>query len=201
MRNVAGDVLDVIVEPRYDTATIPAAGSLILTYFTVPIGQGASAFGAAGTAKQLADTNMDLSAQLPAGYNFNILGFRIQPAFTLTAADARLWSVGGVFTFNIGSKPYLRAPLDTIPAGMGPAGYAGGGDLGLALRGASHGTPTLSNGFSIARKSLELFQTQNFNATLTWVALSPVTSVVPTQPAAGLPVRVYLDGFLKRYVQ
>jgi hypothetical protein len=203
MRNIAGDNLDVIVEPRYDTQTILAAGALTLTYFTIPLGQGQSNFALAGVAKQLADTNMDLSAQLPAGYNFVILGFRVQPSFTMTVVDSRNWCVGGVFTFNIGSKPFLRVPLDTIPAGIGPAGFAtvAVGGAPLEQHAASHGAPLLANGFSIARKPLELFQTQNFNATLSWVALSPVGGVVPTQAAPGLPVRVYLDGYLKRYVQ
>lgn len=193
------DILDVIVEPRWDTQTIPAAGSLTLTYFQVPQGQGASNFGAAGVAKQLADTNMDLAGQLPAGYNFDITGFRVQPAFTMTTADAQKWSVGGTLTFTIGSKPFLRAPLDSVPAGMGPYGSV----FGTAATGGitAHGWPHLSNAFVIARKPLTLAQTQNFSVVLTWVALSPVTSTVPTQPAAGLPVRVYMDGCLKRIVQ
>jgi hypothetical protein len=197
---VVSDMLDVIVEPRYDTNTILAAGALVLTYFTVPLGQGASNFGAAGVAKQLADTNMDLAAQLPAGYNFVIKGFRVQPAFTLTPADARGWSVGGTFIFTIGSKPYLRVPIDTIPAGAGPFGY-GGATVDALGRAMAHGMPYLANAFNITQKPLLLQQTQNFNVQLTWVALSPVTSVVPTQVAAGLPVRVWMDGYLKRIVQ
>jgi len=192
--------LDVIVEPRYDTQTILAAGALTLTYFVLPIGQGATNFGAATVTKQLADTNMDSAGQLPAGYNFVILGFRAQPSYNMTAADARLWSSGGTFIFTIGSKPFLRVPLDTIPAGAGPAGM-GGATADATSRMVAHGTPTLSNGFSIARKPLTLMQTQNFTVVLNWVTLSPVTSTVPGQAAAGLPVRIYLDGYLKRYTQ
>jgi hypothetical protein len=193
-------LLDVIVEPRYDTQTILAAGALTLTYFQVPIGQGQSNFGAAGVAKQLADTNMDLAGQLPAGYNFKLLGFRPQPAFTLTPADARNWSAGGTFTFTIASKPYLRVPLDTMPAGAGPWGY-GGATVDALGRAMAHGVPELANSYKIGRKPLDLSQNQNFSVILNWVALSPVTSVVPTQVAAGLPVRVYMDGWLYRPVQ
>ena len=196
MRTVS-DFLDVIVEPRYDTNTILAAGTLQLSYFSVPFGQGATNFGAATVAKTLADTNMELAGQLPAGYNFVILGFRVQPAFKLTQADASLFSAGAWFTFTIGSKPYLRVPVDTIPAGMGPAGNAGSAATALA----SHGWPALSNAFTIGRKPLELQQTQNFGVLLNWTTIQPVTTTVNGQAAAGLPVRVYLDGFLKRIVQ
>jgi hypothetical protein len=192
-----GDILDVIIEPRYDTATILAAGALSLTYFALPIGQGATNWGAATTTKGLADTNMDLAGQLPAGYNFFITGFRVQPAFTLTQLDANSWSGGGVFSFTIGSKPFLRVPLDTIPAGCGPFGIT----TNATVSSMAHGWPSLSNGYVIARKPLELAQTQNFSVILTWVTLHPVTSVVVGQAAAGLPVRVYMDGWLKRIVQ
>lgn len=198
---MAGEqLLDVIVEPRYDTQTILAAGALTLTYFQIPVGQGATNFGAATVAKQLADTNMDLAGQLPAGYNFKVLGFRAQPAFTLTPADARNWSAGGLFTFTIASKPYLRVPLDTVPAGMGPTGY-GGATVDALGRAMAHGVPQLSNAYTIGKKPLDLSQSQNFSVVLTWVTLQPVTSVVTGQAAAGLPVRVYLDGFLYRPVQ
>jgi len=191
--------LDVIVEPRYDTQTILAAGALSLTYFQVPIGQGVTNFAAAGT-KSLADTNMDLAGQLPAGYNFKITGFRIQPAFTLTSADVRNWSAGAWMEFTIGSKPFLRVPIDTIPQGNGPSGY-GGATATAADRVVSHGIPMLGNSYGIGRKPLDLYQTQNFSVTLRWQSLSPVTSVVPAQVAAGLPVRVYMDGYLTRIVQ
>lgn len=199
----AAQVVDVIVEPLYDTQTILTAGALQLTYFQVPIGQGSSNFAAATVQKQLADTNMDLAGQLPAGYNFDLLGFRAQPSFTMTGTDARNWSAGGAFTFTIASKPYLRVPLDTIPAGMGPAGYAGAFDAATSAsgRGASHGVPHLSNGYTIGKKPLRLSQNQNFSVILTWVTLQPVTSTVVGQAAGGLPIRIYLDGYRIRPVQ
>ena len=194
------DFLDVIVEPRYDTNTILAAGTTLLTYFAQPLGQGTSAFGGAATAKTLADTNMELAGQLPAGYNFIILGFRVQPSFRLTQADAVQWSAGCWFTFTIGSKPYLRVPVDTLPAGAGPFGFYTQTAAATAAV-ASHGYPTLSNSYQIGKKPLELQQTQNFQATLQWVSVVAVTTTQTTQPAAGMPVRVFLDGFLKRIVQ
>ncbi len=205
-------VVDCIIEPRYDTNVILAAGALSLSYFTVPVGQGLSAFAGAGVAKSYSDTNMDLAGQLPAGYNFDILGFRVMPAFIVGAAvaaaqvtgkiqDSNTWSWGGLFTFTIGSKPFLRCPIDTIPAGMGPFGY-GGSFTGEFTGGASHGWPALDNAFKIGREPLTLFSTQNFNVVLSWpLVVANTTAFANHQPAAGLPVRVFMDGKLKRAVQ
>ena len=198
MRNQSGDIYDVIVEPRYDTQTILAAGALQLNFFAQPVGLGSSNFSAtAATVKQYADTNLDLAAQLPSGFNFLILGFRIQPHFALTQPDANKWSSGAWFTFTIGQKPFLRVTVDTIPAGAGAYGIT----TVATASSMAHGYPALSNAYSIARKPLLLPQTANFGATINWVALSPVTTVAPVQPAAGLPVRVYLDGVLTRVTQ
>ena len=195
--------VDVTVQPLYDTNTILAAGATQLTYFALPIGQGLSAFGAAGQAKTLADTNMDLAGQLPSGQNFKILGFRVQPAFSVIAADAVSWSTGAWFTFIVGQKPYLRVPVDTLPAGCGVYGAAatavGAGTL--LLQAWSHGIPSLNNSFQVGRKQLDLSSTTNFSAALNWLAANANTSTVIHQPAAGIPVRIYLDGFFYRAMQ
>lgn len=191
--------VDVTVQPLYDTATIVAAGTTQLAYFATPLGQGTGAFAAAG-AKTLADTNMDLAGQLPSGQNFKVLGFRAQPAFTLTQADATKWSAGAWFVFTVGQKPYLRVPVDTLPAGTGPSGFftqAVAANASLA----SHGWPSLQNSYTIGKKPLDLSSTTNFGAFIQWATAVAVTSTAPAQPAAGLPVRVYLDGFFYRAVQ
>ena len=194
------DVLDVIVEPRYDTQTIPAAGSVLLTFFQAPIGQPGANFTAAAAAKSIADTNMQLAGQLPTGQNFEVHGFRVQPHFALTAHDANQWSSGCVLTFTISNKIYLQVPVDTIPAGCGPMGNF---TLAVAANGAiaSHGWPDIRNSFAIGMKPLELSSTQAFSVTLTCPVITPVTTVAPVQPVAGLPVRIYMDGVLKRQIQ
>ena len=192
--------VDVTVQPLYDTATILAAGLSQLQFFQTQLGQPTSAFGAAGAGKTLADTNMDLPGQLPAGQNFAVLGFRLQPAFTMTQADAVNWSAGAWFVFTVGQKPYLRVPADTLPAGIGPHGFftqAVAANAALA----SHGYPSLAATFNVGRKPLELSSSQNFNAALNWTTAQAVTSTIPHQPAAGLPVRCYLDGFFYRTIQ
>lgn len=189
--------VDVTVQPLYDTATIPAAGIATLTFFQSPLGQAGGNFTAAASGKVLADTNMDLAGQLPSGQNFAIMGFRAQPAFTLTLADAQNWSTGSWFVFTVGQKPYLRVPTDTIPAGAGPFANT----IAAGTSTAAHGLPVLANGFKVGMKPLELSSTTNFNATLNWATAQAVTSTTAHQPAAGLPVRIYLDGFFYRAVQ
>lgn len=192
-------ILDVIVEPRYDTNFIPTAGSQLITFFANPIGTGTSVW-ATASAKTLADTNMDLAGQLAAGYNFRILAFRLMPSFNCTIADATLALNGAVFVFSIGSKDYLRVPARTIPAGGGQ--FIGGAG---ATTTAGLGWPALRNNFAIDRQPLELAQTQNFSAKLLWPgggqAVTTTMAGGTTAGAAGLPLTCFLDGFLYRLPQ
>lgn len=194
-------LLDVIVEPRYDTVFIPTAGTAgPLTLFALPIGQGTSVFATAST-KTLADTNMDLAGQLPAGYNFKVLGFALVLDFAATIADVTLGLNGAVFTFTIASKPYLRVPARLLSSGLGA--YIGGAG---ATTVASFGLPNGQRTYTIGKKPLDLSQSQNFQATLTWPggagqAVTTTLAARTTAGAAGLPVTCVLDGFLYRPVQ
>jgi hypothetical protein len=198
------DLFDVIVEPRYDTNFIPTAGTVgPLAFFTIPLGQGVSVWQTAAV-KSKADTNMILASQLPSGYNFVLLGFRLMFSWNCTLADVQLALNGCFFTFTIGSKDYLTVPARTIPGGNGP--WTGGAITPAATSAAqANGWPSLANGYSIARKPLELPQTVNFSAALAWTgAGQAVTTTMAggtTAGAAGLPITCYLDGFLKRPTQ
>jgi hypothetical protein len=191
---------DVIVEPRYDTVLYPAAGANLLTFFANPRGQGNTSFqtvGGAAIPKTSADTNMDLSGQLPGGYWFNLQGFRLMPSWDISDQDLHHIFNGCVFTFIIASKPFLTVPARTIPQGNGPSGS--GANMN------SNGFPALSNSYSIRFKPMEMEPTVNFQVTLTW----PNGQALPATTAtalvgghlAGLPLTVFLDGFLYRPVQ
>lgn len=204
MANMTGisSYLDVIVEPRYDTVVYPNTGAGQLVFFAVPKGQGNSAFqtGPAGavTAKTLADTNMDLAGQLPGGYNFKLLGFRVMPSWDITDSDLHFVFNGAVFSFLIGSKPFLTVPLRTIPQGNGPFGS------GASMN--SFGYPVLGNSYSIAKKPLDILQTQNFQVVISWPngQLMPCTTTSAAMVGGhliGVPLTVFLDGYLYRPVQ
>ena len=193
---------DVIVEPRYDTVVYPAAGTNLLTFFALPRGQGGTAFQTntatpLGIPKNSSDTNMDLAGQLPGGYWFNLQGFRVMPSWDITDNDIKNLFNGAVFTFIVASKPFLTVPCRTIPQGNGPSGS------GSSIN--SNGYPVLSNGYSIRLKPLELEPTVNFQVTLTW----PSGQLLPSTTANaavgshmnGVPLTVFLDGFLYRPVQ
>jgi hypothetical protein len=189
-------VLNVTVEPRFDTNFIPTAGSQQILFFANPIGTGISNW-ATASSKTIADTNMDLQGQLPSGQNFTVLGFRLLPSFNLTVADATLAFNGAAFIFLLSSVEMLRVPARTIPAGMGP--------VSATTTVAAHGWQMLDNGFKIGRQSLNLAQNQNFSAKLVWPgggqAVTTTMAGGTTVGVAGLPITVLLDGFLQRLPQ
>ncbi len=189
-------VLNVTVEPRYDTNFIPTAGTQQLLFFAQPIGTGTSNW-ATASAKTIADTNMDLQGQLPSGQNFTVLGFRLLPSFNLTVADATLALNGAAFIFLLSAVEMLRVPARTIPAGMGP--------VSATTTVAAHGWQMLDNGFKIGRQSLNLAQSQNFSARLVWPGGGQTVTTTmaggTTVGVAGLPLTTLLDGFLQRLPQ
>jgi hypothetical protein len=191
------NMMDCIVEPRYDTALIPVGGAAQLNFFQIPIGQGVSSFqpNAGVLAKTNRDTNMVLAGQLPGGYMFDLLGFRISPAWNISDNDMHFALNGALFTFVIGSKPFLTVPATCIPQGNGPFGS------GASMN--SMGNPVLKNSYSVGKKPLRLTQTQNFSCQLSWPGGVHATTTVNAlgQPAPGIPITVYLDGYLYRPVQ
>ena len=194
-----GGMKDVIVQPQYDTA-VAVTGTTILNLFQNPVGQGVGAFGAAGAAKTLADTNMDLPGQLPSGYFFRIMGFRLAFPWNIIGLDMGLVLNGCGFQFVVGSKPFLTIPARTVPGGNGP--FASGSNVAAATAAfQSNGWPSLQNSFAITTKSLDLKATENFKVSLTWPGVTPTITQTGFIPTPGLPITVYLDGFLYRPVQ
>lgn len=190
-------VLDVNVEPRYDTTYIPAAGSQQIQFFAQPIGTGASVFNPTGSSKTLAETNMDLQGQLAAGNSFQVQGFRLMPTFNISVADATLAFNAAVFVFTLGSKDFIRVPVRTIPAG--------GGVVSATTTVASLGWQVLTNGYKIGNHPIILSPTQNFGAKILWPAggQAVTTSMAggTTVGVVGLPITCFLDGFLSRLPQ
>lgn len=190
---------DVIVEPRYDTVAA-VTGSVQLTFYQNPIGQGVGCFGAAGAAKTLADTNMDLPGQLSSGYSFRVMGFRLATVWSVLALDFGLVFNGAVFQFFVGSKAFLTVPARTIPAGNGP--FASGSNVAAATAAFQNsGWPMMGNGFAVGTKPLDLKPTENFKVSVFWPGTTPTVTTTGFIPTPGLPLTVYLDGFLYRPVQ
>lgn len=184
-------VLDVIAQPLYDSATLATGGQTQLTFFSLPIGQGTTNFGAG--AKTLRDTNMRLAGQIPAGYSFKLLGFRWAWSNKIVAADAQLAVDAAVFVFSVASKAFLEVPANTIPGGNG--NFFSGSNVAAATAAAiTNGWPTMQNGFAVGSKPLTIDPSMNFSVTMIWPG-----GVQAITTATG--ITVYLDGILKRPVQ
>ena len=103
--NLPGDK-EGIWEPRYDYQTLAAAGAASQRFFIDPV----------GTAnKTIADTNMELSGQIPKGQAFLITGIQFemypgeaiqQSSISEFAEDIYQVYKGGVLVLKIGSKEY-----------------------------------------------------------------------------------------------
>lgn len=134
---------EVVRQRLYDFQLYPTAGQTQFTFFSLPQGQGiTSAIGAVvGTAKTIADTNMEIGGALPrpksylcesievifeAGNSATANTFVQAPvAVALATAavtslvnlnDVNLLRVSGSLALFIGSKTYLQeAPLGTFP--------------------------------------------------------------------------------------
>jgi hypothetical protein len=181
---------DLITQPLWDTATAAAAGQTQLTYFSLPVGQGTTAFVGAG-AKTFADTNMDLAGQLPSGFAFQVNGFRLLFKWDVVIADLQLILNGATFRFVVGQKDFLRVPARSLPSGSGI--YFQGTTAATTI-GATSGWPTLANNFGIKGKPLILNATENFAAFLVWQSGVQAISAI-------MPITVVLDGYLGRPVQ
>lgn len=134
---------EIVRGKLYDYQLYPTAGATQMTFFSAPVGQGlTSALGAAaGSAKTLWDTNMQLGGQLPNGSAYLIQSIEVLflpgsvstantytpaavGAFTVAAAaatfgaanDVNIFYQSGMLELNVFSKNYLReTPLMVFP--------------------------------------------------------------------------------------
>lgn len=223
--NRIGEV-EGVRQTLYDFQLYPLAGSLGLNFFANPQGAGLTTTPgvAAGTAKIISDTNMELAGQLPnpkaqlvesievvffpgnsavantftqqSPYNIVAVPTALLPLSAGAVSDA--WNVlnTGHLQFFIGSKSYLdEAPLCRFP----PKAFVG---IDAAI--ASNSATTLGLAIAAARAMgrpyfldppIFLRATQNFRITLDWGALVPTISTLNGR------IGVILDGYLYRNSQ
>lgn len=212
-----------IRQTLYDYNLYPTAGVQQIVGFSQQQGQGVtSALGAVvGSAKTIADTNMTLSGQIPAGQGFLILSIEVPfypglsaaantftPAvpstFAAVAAAAVAGQVNDVKTFYesgsvrlfIGSKTYLEeAPILRFP----PKAYF---EMSAALATNSATTSEVaavelhaSGRPYMVEPAVLLENNQNFNVQLNFPA------AVATPSGFNARVGIILDGYLYRNSQ
>lgn len=104
--NVPG-MSEAIWNPLYDYQTLAAAGANTQRFFIDPVGT---------SGKTLADTNMELSGQIPKGQAFLVTGvqFEIYPGVPANGTTASKYiddvlevTKGGLLIFKIGSKDFI----------------------------------------------------------------------------------------------
>jgi hypothetical protein len=210
--NVNRDGWEAITNTLYDSLPYPAAGLLVASFFTTPIGQGV---GFGGGVKSFSDTNMTNPGSLPANQEFLITSIELlfspttptvaaaMPAFFGAQAaavlinDAYIFYRAGNLTLTIGSKAYCQeAPLMKFPAkayfhldaALSDATTAGAAFQNKISFGTARGRPYL------LKAPLRLVSNQNFSVVLNW----PEGLQVISNPAR---VTVSLDGILYRRSQ
>jgi len=183
---------DIITQPQWDSNLI-AAATTSAVYFTTPLGQGATVWGAAGP-KTLTDTNMNLAGQLPAGWAFRAYTVQFQVEAGCTIADMVLLLNSGVLSFLVGAKSFLDLPLVFAPAGGGAVVVFDAASAGTANN-AVNGQQNAKNVFTLGLQNpIELTSNENFAITVNWTA-----SLAGL--AASRRTRIMLGGVLTRGIQ
>jgi len=98
------NLMDKIPHVLWDTIITPG------TLFSVPLGKGDSVWWAGP--KSLADTNLDIPNEIPAGWHFTIKEMRAEAVPPTEPRDL----IGVVLRFIIGSKVFVQTPADQIAA-------------------------------------------------------------------------------------
>jgi hypothetical protein len=207
--------LDTIFSPLYDYQIYPAAGLLQFNFFALPVGQGVtSAFGGAGGVKTLADTNMQVAGQLPAGNRFLALGIEVEfwpgsvPGTVGAAAIATAVQAGanwndvnrvlnnGFLTFTVQNRNFAQdAPLIKFPTQTRLAGQAAVSQTTNAAASFLQVDYAQGCGAGYNIVPVLLSPTQAFNVQINFPALVPTVSTVAGR------IGVRLVGKLVRNVQ
>ena len=188
-------ILRPLKQPLYDTELIATPTAVTqVTFFQRPQSQATLAL-----IKTIAETNMTASGQLPSPLHFSIFGFVFEVQPNTSAANFNQLYAASAFTFQFGgNRIYLQIPLQRIPGGVGPTGYAST-TVGASTIGAvQNGTGVVSNvyGFTINRKALQIRPNEAFNANVQWPTAAPTLTGFDFLGNAitTLRLRVYLVG-------
>jgi hypothetical protein len=199
---------DVIWGPLYDSLAYPSAGTLALTFFAQPQGQGTSSTpGAGAVAKTIFDTNMITNNQLSLGNEFYAIGsetlffpgvsnntqtpFALEPASgTNTQANYGafvndIYNVGngGLKVLTVGTdRKYIQdGPLNMFPPATRLAGWSA-----VASGPSQTSTEYAATNYAVwsgepyTLVPIYIQSTQQFTLAVTFAAAIPTNS---TQPA------------------
>lgn len=181
-------LLRPLQQPLYDTDVIllGAGAQTQISFFQRSLGQN----DATGLVKTAAETNVAQSGQLANPLEFSVFAFNFVVAPAVTQADFNAIFTGSVFTFlYTGNRVYLQVPLNRIPCGVGPEGFASTTVGATTLFQVKNGVGHISNNykFTIGRSALRIRPTENFQVQLSWPRGAPVI-------AANTRLQVFIVG-------
>jgi hypothetical protein len=212
--NRAGQV-EGIYQPLYDWQQYPLLGAAVMTFFALPVGQGASVMGAVGP-KTYEDTNMEAAGQLPAPKEMLVTSIQVvflsgAPISVTNAAGAAIQNdyindvfavcTHGYLDFFIGSKSYLKdAPLSKFVNDFRLQGFSAAANTNATSQDNTGYATWVGAKYQIT--PIKLVSNQNFNVTLNWSALVPTTGTGgPTGAGYNGRIGVILGGFQYRLSQ
>jgi len=179
-------LLRPLQQPLYDSDVLLAPGVTQnqIQFFQRALGQN----DAGNVVKTQAETNLGQSGTLANPLEFSVFAFNfvIQPAVTLADFVAIMTASTFQFTYT-GNRSYLWIPLNRIPTGIGPEGFAATTVGATTLSQVKNGVGHISNTyrFTIGKSALRIRPTENFQVILAWPRAVPVIVGV-AQPGGGL---------------
>ncbi len=178
---MTGKPRNVLTQPLYDSATVATSGTTKLSFFTVPVSQGTTAFGSG--VKTFVDTNLRQASQLPSGWGFTC--YAVALAFWSTAAtmaaDLALVMHNSYFRFVMGgSVEWLLLPAKFLTGGIGVDGFAEDTNSTVTRQGAHNGQAHPDAIFKL-ESPIPIVGGESFEAELVWPAApSPTAAVAVT---------------------
>lgn len=181
-------LLRPLQQPLYDTEITTAAGTPAeLRFFQRQLGQ-TTAVG--GLIKTIAETNVGQPGQLANPLEFSLFGFNFVVAPDVNQDDFNAIFTGSAFTFlYTGNRIYLQIPLNRIPQGVSPEGFASTTVAATTLFQVHNGVGHISNfyKFTIGRSALRIRPTESFQVRLEWPTAAPTIT-------ADTRLQVFLNG-------
>lgn len=190
-------ILRPLKQPLYDTELIATPTTVTQVGFFQRAQNQTTAAGA--LVKTIAETNMTTSGQLPSPLHFSIFGFVFEVQPNVSAANFNQLYTASAFTFQFGgNRIYLQIPLQRIPGGVGPTGYASTTVGATTVGAVQNGVGVVSNvfGFTINRKALQIRPNEAFNANVQWPTAAPTLAATDFlgNVITTIRLRVYLVG-------
>jgi hypothetical protein len=202
-------ILRPLQQPVYDTELIITNTTEII-FFQRQIGQpfaNANAVNSA-TTKTVNDTSLYQPGSLPNPIEMSVFGFLFEVQAGCLFADFNQVYSTGLFTYTYtGNRVYLQVPINRIPQGVSPEGFAS--YTGNAATTGTNTTGQVHNGvghvsnlykFTIGRAALRIRPTESFQARLNYVSGTSVNCGTISGLANGnngtgsLRLRTYIMG-------